>query len=145
MWRDRANFIIQTALQEKGKHEQLWARQVDASHFELCCVPFFAYDLALGDVVEAVSNSGQHCVVTRVTERSGRYVFRVWFGEAADPPRDVVAEQLVEMGALLEWQAETRNLLAVDARDLAHAKQLSAYLAKREQSGDLIFETGRTA
>jgi hypothetical protein len=32
--------------------EQLWARQVGDRHFELCCIPYFVYDLALGDVVE---------------------------------------------------------------------------------------------
>jgi len=48
-WRARANFIIAaeiggTAL--RPEREQLWARQTDEFCFELCCIPFFVYDLA---------------------------------------------------------------------------------------------------
>ena len=28
--------------------EQLWARRLDEERFEVCCIPFFAYDVALG-------------------------------------------------------------------------------------------------
>lgn len=59
MWRERSNFIIATAIDSANTDistEQLWARKVDDRHFELCCIPFFAYDLALGDVVETDSD-----------------------------------------------------------------------------------------
>jgi hypothetical protein len=34
----------------------LWARQVGDRRFEICCIPFFLYDVALGDVVETDEN-----------------------------------------------------------------------------------------
>ena len=59
-WRARANFIIAaeiggTAL--RPEREQLWARQTDEFCFELCCIPFFVYDLALAMKYELISNT----------------------------------------------------------------------------------------
>jgi hypothetical protein len=36
--------------------EQLWARRISEFRFEICCIPFFAYDLALGDEVVTDKN-----------------------------------------------------------------------------------------
>jgi hypothetical protein len=137
VWRDRANFVIGAPLPEEGHSEQLWARQVGDTRFEVCCIPFFVYDLALGDIVETDANYD----VVRVVERSGRFVFRVWFGETFHP-RQQVADELAELGALLEWSSA--NLLAVDAADEAHAQAIADYLKEQEHARRLIYETGRS-
>jgi hypothetical protein len=137
VWRDRANFVIGAPLPEEGRSEQLWARQLGDERFEICCIPFFLYDLALGDVVETDANFE----VARVVARSGRFVFRVWFGKAFHP-RQEVADELGELGALLEWSSA--NLLAVDAADEAHAQVIADYLAEQERAGRLMYETGRS-
>jgi hypothetical protein len=54
VWRDRADFVVHAELPEADRpkrFEQLWARQLAEREFELCCIPFFIYDVALGDVV----------------------------------------------------------------------------------------------
>ena len=84
IWREHADFIITAAL-DKGRWEQLWARQIEPTLFEICCVPFFVYDLALADHVETAPMLEKEYVVTRVVKRSGRQVFRVWFGDTTDP------------------------------------------------------------
>ncbi|MFZ1452627.1 MAG: DUF4265 domain-containing protein [Ferruginibacter sp.] len=140
VWRERSNFILATAIESGNTDvttEQLWGRKIDDRHFELCCIPFFAYDLALGDVVE----TDESYLVRRVSTRSGRYVFRVWFGESFHP-RDEVASKLESLGALLEWSSP--NLLAVDARDAAHAQQIADYLQEQEDATRLMYETGKT-
>lgn len=139
IWRDRANFIIAAPLSDGGdvKTEQLWVRRDDESHFEICCIPFFVYDLALGDVVET---DGDY-VVRKVVSLSGRFVFRVWFGESSYP-RDEMADELSARGALVEWSS--RNLLAVDAADEEHAQFVANFLTERAQLGQLVYETGRT-
>lgn len=118
VWRERSNFVIAAEVPDGGdtETEQLWARQIDEHRFEICCIPFFVFDLALGDVVET---DGDY-LVRRVVESSGRYVFRVWFGESFHP-RDDLAEELTRLGELLEWSSV--NLLAVDAADEAHARR----------------------
>jgi hypothetical protein len=144
-WRERSNFIIATAIDSANTDvttEQLWARKVDDSHFELCCIPFFAYDLALGDIVRTEPRGERKYMVAEVTQPSGRYVFRVFFGDSFYP-RDEVAGELATRGGLLEWSST--NLLAVDARDRVHAQELAAFLQEQEDLGRLIYETGKSA
>jgi Domain of unknown function (DUF4265) len=75
-----------------------------------------------------------------VVEPSGRFVFRVWFGEAFHP-RQKVADELTERGAL-EWSSA--NLLAVDAPNEERAQVIADYLAEQERTGRLTFEAGRS-
>lgn len=141
VWRDRSNFIIAASIEPGDttiSTEQLWARRLDDLHYELCCIPFFAYDLALGDVVEVDSSF----LVVQVSERSGRYVFRVHLDQAA-APRDEILEELADLGALVEWSSA--KLLAVDARDQPLAQKIADSLQDRENLGQLIFETGKSA
>jgi hypothetical protein len=49
---------------------------------------------------------------------------------------------LESLGALLEWSSP--SLLAVDARDRAHAQVVADFLQEREGLGHLMFETGKT-
>ena len=145
VWRDQSNFIIAADISSQGtaaSREQLWARQISDTEFELCCIPFFLYDVALGDVVETDASGPQKYLFRRVVKPSGRYVFRAWFGESFQP-RDEVAEALNSLGALLEWSSQ--NLLAIDARDDGHAQVIADFLANREAKGDLVYETGRTS
>lgn len=144
VWRDRSNFIINAELSEEDrprKFEQLFVRQVTDDRFEVCCIPFFLYDIALGDVVATSPKDDRKYVVTGVAKSSGRYVFRVWFGESFHP-RDEVAEELKALGSLVEWSS--RNLLAVDATDKEHAQRVADFLAEREKAGHLVYETGRS-
>jgi len=139
VWRERSDFIIAAKILESDdiETEQLFAKQLDDYRFEICCLPFFVYDLALGDVVETNADY----VIKRVVEPSGRYVFRLWFGESFHP-RDEIADALKGLGSLIEWSS--RNLLAVDAIDPEHAQQVADFLAEREHTRQLIYETGRS-
>lgn len=97
VWRERSNFVIATAIDSANADvttEQLWARKIDEMRFELCCIPFFAYDVALGDVVE----TDRQYVVQRVVRRSGRFVFRAWLGDSLQPRRET-ADQLEAAGS----------------------------------------------
>ena len=144
VWRDRSNFIIAADISSQGtaaSREQLWARQISENQFELCCIPFFLYDVALGDIVETEATGPRKYLISRVVKPSGRYVFRVWFGESFQP-RDEIAHALENLDALLEWSSQ--NLLAVDARDATHSKVIADFLADRESKGQLIYETGKS-
>lgn len=146
VWRARANFVIRADIEEGDlprRVEQLWARQLGAIHFEICCIPFFVYDLALGDEVETGAEGERRYVIERVVKPSGRYTFRAWFGDTSRPQaRDEVIAELRALGSELEWYSN--NLLAVDAASEELAQLAADLLYKREQSGDLVYETGRT-
>ncbi|HEY4668880.1 MAG TPA: DUF4265 domain-containing protein [Tepidiformaceae bacterium] len=145
VWRERSNFIIHAELGEQdllGRFEQLWTRQVGEDRFEVCCIPFFLYDVALGDIVATVPKGGHQYVLEGVVEPSGRFVFRVWFGGSFHP-REEIAEQLTQLGALLEWSSV--NLLAVDAADALQAQRVADFLQERRNRGQLLYDTGRSA
>lgn len=139
--RERANFIINAKLPQDGRFEQLWARQISEDVFELCCIPFFLYDIALGDIVQTGHEGGRKYMFVRVVQPSGHYVFRAHFGRSASPGDEVV-ERLTELGAVTEWSSA--SLLAIDAIDLDHAQQIADFLKVRSDSGQLIYETGKS-
>ena len=134
-WRTKSDFIIGAKLPEAGRSEQLWARRIELDKFEVCCIPFFVYNIALGDIVETDANFEIQCVV----EHAGRFVFRIWFGDPT-VSREEVAEELQRRGALLEWSSA--SLLAVDAADSELAQDLADYLHEHEVQGHLVYETG---
>jgi hypothetical protein len=143
VWRERANFIVHAELQEQDhlkRFEQLWVRQLDVNRFEVCCIPFFVFNVALGDVVATSPKCGREYVVAEVVEPSGRYVFRVWFGQSFQPRAEIV-DELRTLGSLIEWSSQ--NLVAVDAADREHAQLVADRLMKHEKAGHLVYETGR--
>jgi len=146
VWRMRANFIVAAKIDPaptsaQWKWEQLWAEQVSENRFILCCIPFFIYDLALGDEVETGSHGESRYVVQRVVNPSGRFTFRAWFN--APSARDVVARELDRLGCLMEWRSISSNLLAIDVASDAQVQAVANYLRGREQLGHLVYETGR--
>jgi hypothetical protein len=83
--------MLRASLDDIGggdNYEQLWAKRVGEDRFEVCCIPFFVYDLALGDVVRADARTGY--VIQSVEQRSGNRVVRV----AVKPSEDVEAMHL---------------------------------------------------
>lgn len=139
IWRERSDFILFATVDDSPQvaTEQLWARRLTGLTFEVCCIPFFVYDLSLGDIVETDSNYQ----LTRVVEASGRFTFRLWFGDSFHP-RDRIVDELTSIGALVEWSSP--NLVAVDASDESLARKVADYLADKERDTVLIYETGRS-
>lgn len=145
-WRDRADFIINANIEEEDlpkRYEQLWVRRLGERWFEICCIPFFVHDLALGDEVETAPKGDRQYLLTRVVKPSGGYTFRVWFGDSNLPTaRNEVVKAARDRSCEFEWFSE--NLLALDARDDRRAQELADFLHEREQLGHLTYETGRT-
>jgi hypothetical protein len=83
--RDKANFVIDAKLPEEGRFEQLWARQVTQNTFELCSIPFFLYDVALGDIVQTHEAFGRKYMLDRVLRPSG-HVYGSWMSTAMSLP-----------------------------------------------------------
>lgn len=149
VWRERADFILGARIPDVGDGqsywEQLWGRRVSGNRYELCCIPFFLYDLALSDVVETGSEprSGHEHMLQRFTGRSGRRTYRVWFGDAPQhPPRlDVVAE-VERLGCL--WKPSSANLVAIDVATDAQEQAVEHALHRHFARGELIYERAWT-
>jgi len=141
IWRERANFIVVAPLPERDRFEQLWCRQLTESIFEVCCLPFFLYNVASGDVVETETTSEGAFSVRRVTEHSGRHVFRVLFSDLSAEPQSEVQDRVIGLGG--EVERATRKLMAIDAENERVASRVADYLQTEEAAGRLLYETGR--
>ncbi len=134
IWRSESNFIIVANVD--GEKEQLWARQISERTFKICCIPFFVYNLALDDIVET---DASYCV-TKVVERSGRFVFRVWNRSGDKEYLASIVRRLEEFGALVERSSE--SVIAIDTENEQAAKDVSGWLSQLEQAGHIQYETG---
>lgn len=141
VWRDRADFIINARLPEGGRLEQLWAQKLADDRFVLCCIPFFLYDVALGDVIETESMDEWPYLMRRVLAPSGRAVFRAHFARSQLKFRAGVAKSLEELGASLEWSSP--GLVAIDI-DGSSSRRVADFLQEREDARWLEYETGRS-
>jgi hypothetical protein len=141
--RQKADYILRVNSGDTNNNgqaiwEQLWVKQLQENTYELCCIPFYLYNVSLGDEIEV----NEAHIIVHVTKPSGHYTFRVWFGETNDLEiREELVKRVADIGGLIEWYSN--NLLAVDAPDLATAQIVASYLKEMEDEQRLIFETGR--
>lgn len=141
VWKDHSDFIIRVFLEEQEDHndwEQLWARKVEKYRFIICCIPFFTYNLSLGD--EVIVDSEYN--IEKVAKPSGNFTFRAWFGDSKTPGISVkVSDELKKMNAILEWSSE--NFLAISAENDKVSALVANYLFKNQEEGELVYETGK--
>jgi hypothetical protein len=146
VWREKADFIIAIRLgEELGiddliEWEQLWARKIDSDHFELCCVPFFAYGLALGDVVETIPQGSRKYVVDRVLTRSRHRTYRVFFQTLAR--WNEIIDEITSRGCTVEVRWAQSNLIAVDSPSDDSCERLESYLTELENQNEITWENG---
>jgi hypothetical protein len=126
------------------KWEGLLARRLSGKRARICAVPFWVYDVNLGDEVALMDSAEGASVVTGVVVDGGNHTFRVRFEHAADD--DVRwRELMVELEPFDCWfDVRSPGFLAVSAPP-AHAQPVADYLDERERRGELRFETGRSA
>jgi Domain of unknown function (DUF4265) len=119
VWRDKTNFILRAELTSHGLNggfEQLWTRTEDRLQFELCCIPFFLYGMALDDWLTWDESTDR----VEVAAASGRGTIRVAFSRQAEVDRihSQLHGELVGAGFLIEF-----NSPGYGAIDLALAEQ----------------------
>jgi hypothetical protein len=141
VWRERANLIVQADLavfELPGKVEQFWVRQLGPFVFELCCIPFLTYGLALGDIIA----TDEKYVFSGLVERKGRLVIRISFsrGPKYVALREEVLAQVRQGDLLVEWYSE--YYLSVDSPDDSSIRGLIALLEGLAEDQLLSFERG---
>jgi hypothetical protein len=143
-WLERGDGYVSASIPGTPEvFERLWCRRISDNAFEVCCIPFFLYDLALGDTVEAKARPDGELLLEARTSHAGRYVYRAYFdGELIDN-RDRIVDAVQGLGLLYEWSSE--RLLAIDAKDASAARRLETLLMPEHTNGALLLETGLTA
>jgi hypothetical protein len=142
VWRERSTSVIRAKVPNPPDgqewYEQLWARRIDATRYELCCVPFATYDYALGDIVEVGPEDSSTHMVRGVVERSGRTVLRAWLADASSGTWDELQGMLRFRHLLFEFRKP--GLVAIDVASSEGQPDVEAELRKLEQSGRLRYE-----
>ena len=142
VWRERANFIVQVDLQPHGMasgvYEQLWTRTDDQATFEVCCLPFFTYGIALGDVI-VWNDTNRKAVLSR---RSGRRLIRCAFADRDDAAAEHEAfhGSIVATGALVEFHGSGFAAIDIDSDERLEA--VLAVVVPLEESGRASWEWG---
>ncbi|MFK3835756.1 DUF4265 domain-containing protein [Microbacterium sp. NPDC087868] len=142
IWRERANFILQARLEEPWRYEQLWTRRISETEVEVCCIPFFLYDVALGDRVSTRAEGPWNHIFDRVVEDAGHYGFRVFFPAGTHRHEGTLIAEVRDLGALVE--ISSKSLLAIDSYDEAHAQIIADYLLAAEREFGIVYETSRS-
>jgi hypothetical protein len=115
-WRPGQGYIAMIDLAPFGfpnLNEQMWLKQLDQARYEVSCIPFRAYGIALGDVVELDNER----FIARIIHGSGRRVLRVFFAEPRPPENgnDARRNLMIEVdsaGLLSEWSGDRH--IAID-------------------------------
>ncbi len=143
IWRDKADFIIgawcsNKQIEGKPQWEQLWSRRITDNTFEICCIPFYVYNISLGDVAK----TDKDFMITEIIKHSTHKTFRIWLGASKSSQiRDEVIRVITDLSCSIEWYSD--NLLAVDASDDEKAQIIANWLYQKEQVEELTYETGQ--
>src|SRR5438876_694209 len=81
--------------------EYLWCRPLSDASFELCCIPFAAYNLALGDQIILELVESRFYTVTGVGVRSENATYRIWIADDRADLNDF-GQELRGLGLLVE-------------------------------------------
>jgi hypothetical protein len=143
-WRERANFIIAARLDEDANKEglvweQLWARELGENIFEICCIPFFSYGLALGDIVETRPYDAKRYVVSSRLKTKGHFTLRVWFQNQIE---ESLLESISSSGFAVERRYKTGRLVSIDAPSSEKRKELEQMLESQAISEGFFWENG---
>lgn len=88
--------------------EQIWLRPLGDKKYEVCCLPFRVYGLALGDVVTLDPEARN---VNGIVQHSGNRVFRIFFPSSIplngflSAKKDVISA-ICDTGLQAEWSGE---------------------------------------
>ncbi|MCS7475925.1 DUF4265 domain-containing protein [Umezawaea endophytica] len=124
VWRRDKNFMALVDLTPydlDNTLEQLWLQELEEdAGYEVCCIPFYVYGLALGDVVKKSHSDSVESVISK----SGRRVLRVLFAEPR-PSKDsrfALRDAVEAAGLLSEWNGD--HHVAVDVTETSEMQQV---------------------
>ncbi len=133
---DADDFVL--APLEDGMYETVPVKTHANGTFEICCVPFYVYDLDRGDLV----TRNETDVITGVIAKSGDCGFRFKIDPSNEEHLEKIITALEGCGAELEF-IPSGEMIAVNAPKGIDQGLISAVLATFEDADYLVYETVR--
>ncbi len=131
---DSTSFVNVSDEAGRVELEELWGQNLSANSIMVCCIPFFAYDLALGDVVEIDNRR----VLKKLIAKSGHATLRAWFKDCTRTVSESIAVGLHASGIGIEWSSQ--NLLAIDAATSIEFERVQKLLHDQSQKHGFVYE-----
>jgi hypothetical protein len=121
--------------------EGIWAKSLGKDLFQIDNIPFHAYGLNLGDIVEAIEPSPElKPQVTKVVKASGHRTLRIIFEkEYAEEQQAPYIKEMKDMGVGVERNNSV--LLALDVPPEIDYQMICNHLSKLEKYCVLNYET----
>jgi Domain of unknown function (DUF4265) len=139
--RSRTNYILRLSLAADGlpgRYEQVWTRTEDKVSFELCCIPFFTYDMSLGDVIRTTTDDGEYEIVSKGGHRTIR--FAIQDEKFRHEGHDSLHASIASAGCLAEFRGHMRGYGAIDIVDEHQSETVRALLTPLAEQGLLMWE-----
>jgi Domain of unknown function (DUF4265) len=123
--------------------EGLLGRRLGEDHALVCAVPFWLYDLNLGDEVRTIASQEGELFATTIIRESGNYTFRAFLTVEEDD--DLSWRELQKTLEPYDcwFDVRSRRFIAISCPP-DQAQGVADDLASRERRGELRYETGRT-
>jgi hypothetical protein len=139
----KANSLIHVDLADHGlpgRLEQLWAWRISPYEFEIASLPFFPYDMTLGDTVATRGSEAPDLVVAQVIRRSGHRLLRVGIKTLGINPElhELMHREMIRSGLIFEWHGA--EYVAVDLPRDCSEDALLAYLEPLQRRYQIVME-----
>jgi len=127
---------------DEPQWEGLLATAGEGGTATVLSVPFFVYDLALGDEITTMASAEGPLVAVERVRQSGMLTFRVVFEDDTEDQWQILMRDLEPWSC---WFDVRSPLLVAIAAPAESAQGVADYLHTREQAGELQYETGQTS
>ena len=128
-----------------GDVETLWANLVAPDHYEIDNLPWYAYRISAGDVVEARPDTSGQLRVQRIVRKSGNRTIRIILELTPDRQHTFESQRalagLVERGC--DFEGANKILVAINIPPAIDLSAIARYLADsgfRWEYADPTFE-----
>lgn len=134
VWREKADSIINASVEneiERNIYESLWAKKLENNLYEICCIPYFVYDLALGDLVETDFDKRGGLLYKKVIKPSDNETLWFQFNNATRNDLNRVLEKVINFKCL--YEGYNKRFLAVNIdSESQHKALLDSFLGEIE-------------
>jgi hypothetical protein len=103
----------ETGFPKSQDWEDLWGSPIGKGIVSISSVPFFAKNIAIGDIAKTIEADEGFITLESIVQRSGHSTFRIWLHDGCVTRRDEIVADLKKLGAHVEVTLE--RLLAIDA------------------------------
>lgn len=124
--------------------ESIWVRKTRGKQYEVCTIPFFAYNLSLGDTVHCGSDEdGEGIFVERVLKKSGNRTVRVAFKaiEGGRHPEAIKFKRFLQRHRM-EHDYNDIRVFSINVPSEEVYEKLQTRLKKMPQSAQMVWEDG---